>query len=1152
MYQKNTRKTGIPRLLYHKILLIMRLTTVILIVSFLQVSASSLAQKITLNKSNESIQSVFKAIKSQSGYNFFYTDNLLKGAKPINITVRDAELTDVLSLIFADQPFEYELKNKTVIVVKMENSHLKNAVKGSRFIDVSGVILDESGQPLPAAMVKVKGTNKGTATNEKGRFTLPDVIKGDVLVISYIGYKSQEVVVGDNSSITITLEVAESTLEEVSVVVGFGVQKKESMVASVSTIKGEQLKMPNRSLSNSLAGKVSGLIAVQRSGEPGYDNAEIWIRGVSSFAGGTNPLVLVDGVPRQMNDIEPDEIESFTLLKDAAATSVYGSEGANGVILITSKRGTIQKTSISYRGEASRLTPTRIPKFANSYDYLSLYNEALTNDGDPEMFSPSVLAKYRSGEDSDLYPSVNWWDALISDYTTNNRHTLNFRGGGERMRYFVSGAYFGESGLYKVNSDYNNNANLNRYNLRSNIDIDLTKSLLMKVDLSGQYLKVNRPYVTSDQVFTGIYGSPPHVIPVIYSDGSMSENAAGIASRNPYVDLVEKGYRKEWRSGIQSKVELTQKLDVLTQGLRVRGLVSFDANSLYNMSRSKTPDTYIAKQRDANGNLELQKSTNATPFGNPATSSSGDKNIYMETSVNYDRLFNKHQVSGMFLYYQKEKQLDNEALAFRKQAWVGRGTYTFDKRYSLEANFSITGSEQFAEGHRMGFFPAVGVAWNVSHEPFFPEEWQNAVSVLKLRASVGKTGNDLTGGARFLYRSTFGTGTGYNFGIGTTGSNNGVGSSIIEGRFEAPVLSWELELKRNFGIELTLLNGKINLQADYFDNERSNILLQRKTVSGVAGLRQAPWQNFGVVSNKGIDGNLNVTHKVGNFDLSLMGTFTFARNKILEYDEVPPPYPWMAVTNTRLNSVDGLIAERLFEASDFDISTDGNGKKVYKIKDGIATYSRHPNPLPGDIKYKDLNGDGKVDDNLDIVRDLAYPDVPEIIYGFGINLKHKGFYTNLFFQGATNVSFNLLTSGGGNGNRTLIPFYEGVNSSSVRQEIIDSRWTEANPSQNVLYPRVSIRNSANTTYNTSTATGSSWWVKDASFLRLKNLEFGYLFSGGILPKLKLNQARVYIMGQNVALWDKLKLQDPELMGKTGTGAQYPIPRIWSFGLDITL
>ncbi|HBL34130.1 MAG TPA: SusC/RagA family TonB-linked outer membrane protein [Porphyromonadaceae bacterium] len=1111
---------------------------VILMICCLQLftPGRSIAQPITIHQADKSVREIIRIIEKTSDMVFFYNNDDIDLNRKVSLNVNDQPIEKVLDLLFGNTQTTYKIDGRQVYIMKKQAKEERVVQQQKKAITVKGKVTDEKGESLPGATVIIVGSTKGVITDVDGVYSI-EVSPTDELEFTYIGMEPQKVKVNNNTTLNIILKEKVDELEEITVV-GFGRQKKESVVAAITTVKGEELRVPTRSLSTSLAGQFSGLISVQRSGEPGYDNAEFWIRGVSSFAGGTNPLVLVDGVPREMNDIEPDEIETFTLLKDASATSIYGSEGANGVVLITSKRGREQKPSISYRGEVGVLTPIRIPRFANSYDFLTLYNERLTNDGDAKYIDDVELEKYRTGEDPDLYPSVDWWGTLMAKHTSNTRHTLNFRGGGERMRYFVSGAYFAESGLFKQNNEYNNNAGLKRYNLRSNIDINVTPTTFLRVDLSGQYLTTNYPSSSTSGLLSNFVQVPPHVIPAVYSDGTLSRSSDTWVQ--PYNELMESGYRKEWRTGLQSKVELEQKLDFVTPGLKVKGAVSYDSNSIYYMTRSKTPAAYYAEGRLPNGNLIFNQITNETPFGTPTTSNSGNKNIYIEGSLNYDRAFDKHAVTGMLLYYQKDKQLHNNALAFRKQAWIGRATYAFDNRYLLEGSFGITGSEQFAKGYRYGIFPAVGLGWNITNEPFFPENWLNTLSSLKLRASVGKTGNDNTGGDRFLYKPSFNDDSGYSWGIGSTGTLNNVGG-IIEGRFESPSLSWEIEMKRNYGIDLMLFNGKADLQVDYFDNLRTNILMQRKTISGAAGFRQAPWQNFGKVSNKGVDAAFNVHQIIGDWRLSLKGNFTFARNKILEYDEIPQSYPWMAVTGTRLFGLKGLAVDRLYREDDFNILVDANGNKTYTLREGVVHSEMLPNPMPGDILYVDQNGDGVVDTNYDAVQDYVHPTVPEIMYGFGINATYKGIYVSLFFQGAGNTSLNL-----NNQPHLFQPFSEAIYNSSVRQEIIESRWTEANPSQDVFFPRISLKSKTNTN-----STLNSWFFRDASYLRLKTVELGYTIPEKIAAKVLMKQARIYVMGQNVALlYDKVKMFDPEL-GNSGAGARYPLTATWSAGLELT-
>lgn len=1129
-------------LFYGKVILIMKVLLIFILLTCVHATPKVVGQNINLNLESVSLEEALSEISKQSGRDLIYDSNLLKGSKRIDVKLQNATLANALREVLKNESFSYEVKQSAIILLPNRREASSHKKVKQDIVKVSGIVVDTLGEVITGASIVSKAnSNIGTSTDRNGRFIL-EVPINSTIAISSVGYLGQEVQVTREREYRIVLYTDEAGLEEI-VVVGFGQQKKESVVSSISTVQGERLRAPTRSLSNNLAGQIPGLIAVQRSGMPGYDDAEFWIRGTSSFAGGTSPLVLVDGIPRSLNNIDPDEIETFSLLKDAAATAVYGAEGANGVILITSKRGKVQKTEISYRGEYSYSTPTRVPNVASSFDYMRLYNEALRNDNQLPMFSDELLDLYRTNADPDLYPNSNWYDILLRDHTYNTRHNLNFRGGGDRMRFFVNAGFFDESGLFISSKDYDNNSNFNRYNLRSNIDMDVTPSTTLRVDLAGQYSKVNTPYNDQTNLFERFSRIPPHLFPAVYSDGTLAAHPSQDNNKvNPYNQLTEYGYRKEWRSSIQSRIDLEQKLSFLTPGLKARGTVSYDAYSEFRMYRHKVPETFVATGRDDEGQLVFSRKTNKTAIGEPIESNSADKKIYLEASLNYDRIFeDRHDLSVMVLTYQKERQLHNQALSYRKQAYVGRLTYSYNSIYSMEANFGLTGSEQFAPGYRFGFFPAVGIAYNLTNEDFFPESWKYYLTNVKLRASMGRTGNDDTGSDsnRFIYRGLFGNRGSYPIGIGTSGSTNSL-DGLTETRFEAPMIGWEIENKQNYGIDLSLFNHKLQVTADYFNNNRYNILLQRRTIVNVAGFMSSPWQNYGKVSNKGMDGSVVYNQQFGpKFSASFRGNFTFARNKITEYDEVQQLHPWMELTGKRLNGVNNVyIAERLFTEDDFDIYTDANGKIAYQLKQGIAPSEQMANPQPGDIKYKDLNGDGIVN-SFDRVQDAAMPTVPEIIYGFGASFKYSGAFLSLFFQGASNVSANL-----NNQANAFMPFHWGVLESNVRTEVLDSRWTPENPSQDVFFPRLQTANMSNTN------TVSTWWVKDASFVRLKNVEFGYNFDLKKRKIAKLSSLRVYVMGQNVALWDKLKMYDPEL-GNSAGGTKYPLPSIWTGGLELT-
>lgn len=1117
----------------------------LLFLSFVCISSALLANDLayaqqthfTFSMNGVKLQSVFDRIEKESEFVFFYSDKVINPKEIVSVSANNETVNQILDKLLQGYGVDYSINNRQITLTKKTSAPVQQSNKGRT---VQGIVKDELGTPVIGATVMVKGTTIGVVTDVDGLYSIKVPSDEAVLRVSFVGFVTQEVEVGGRSTIAITLKEDAKMLEDV-VVIGYGQQKKSGVVSSVATVTANEIKAPVRNLTNNLAGQLSGIIAIQRNGEPGNDNAEFWIRGTSSFAGGTNPLVLVDGAPRAMADIEPDEIETFTVLKDAAATAVYGAEGANGVILITSKRGKAEKPRISFRGEVGMATPTRLPELLGSVDHMRLFNEGRVNDGMAPQYEEELIAKYASGEDPDLYPNTNWFD-LLKDHTFNQRYTINVRGGSNKARYFVSGAYYHETGIFKDNKmeDYDSNIGLTRYNLRSNVDIDISKTTLLSIDLSGQYVQMNQPGTDSNTIFSKISLSAPHLIPMYYSDGTVSSPTNPTSNiTNPYNLLTHSGYQKSWRTNIQSNIKLQQKLDFITKGLSWMGRLSFDSNSLYNMKRTKSVSTYHADTRDENGNLvfeQIFKGTDA--LTDPAESNSGNKQIYIETQLNYNRLFaDKHQVTGMLLYMQKEQQSHNEALAFRKQSFVGRASYSFNERYFVEGSFGYTGSETFAKDHRFGFFPAVGVAYLLTNEPFIPSSFTDVVNKIKLRASVGRTGNDNTGGARFLYRELLKTDAGgYNIGIGPNGALNGLGG-ITENRFAAPNLGWEIENKRNVGIDIGLFKNKIDLQIDYFDNVRTDILLQRKTLPSLSGFQSSPWENFGKVSNKGVDASLIMTEQFGDVRLTFRGNLTFARNKILEYDEIPQKYDWMNMTGSRLNSWNLYIAEGLYTFDDFNVTVNDKGIKEYELKPGLPK-STLSEVAPGDIKLKDLNGDGVID-AFDQTRYAADPKVPELIYGFGLNVDYKGLYASVFFQGAGNTSTVL-----GSENPTgFHPFAWGDRTSGVRVQALD-RWTEDNPNQNVMFPRTHSKS------NFNNRAPSTWWLRDASFLRLKNIEVGYNVAKKYLQTLRIQGARIYLMGYNLAVWDNIKLWDPEMGGKN-SGMSYPLSRTFTLGLELT-
>lgn len=1120
---------------------IMKLVTILIFVFQLGVFANGNAQQVNINVKNAPLKEVFAELSKQTNYRFLYNEESVQKADRVTFQLKNVDIRTALAKALERVNLTFNMHGETITIVN--RTAADNTIRRVD-IEVRGSVKDSTTlETLSGVSISVKGKpSTGTSTDVNGKYilTVPD---GSTLVYSFVGYLKKEVVVSGRNIIDVVLKADNSTLNEVQVV-AFGKQKKESVVSSISSVSGETLQFGGRNLTNNLQGQVAGIISFQRSGEPGYDNSTFWIRGISTYNGAQNPLILVDGVPRSFADIDPNEISSFSVLKDAAATSVYGAEGANGVILVTTKRGRVQKTEITYRGEYSTLTPLRMPEFVGSAEYLSTYNEALVNEGKTPIFDAALIDKYRSGIDPDLYPDNYWLKTLLRDNTYNTRHNLSFRGGTDKARYFVSGAFYKESGLFENNAlaQYSSNIGLKRYNLRSNVDLDVSPTTLLRVDISGQYLETNYPGTATADIFNRATTAPPYLYPAIYSDGKIADHPRSSANRsNPFNNLNNSGYTNEYRTNIQTKVDIDQKLDVLAKGLSVRATASYDYYGTYVIPNGKSINSYYATGRDINGNLiytQIKSGTDQLTGG--TTTFNSTKNIYIEGALNYSRIFGtKHDVTGMALVYQKESQISSDRLPFRKLAYVGRATYSYDRRYSIDVNMGISGSETFAKGNRYGYFPAVGVAWNVTNENYYPESLKKIVSSFKLRASYGLTGNDQYGSGRFLYRGGYTTATGASLGYNAGATQNSFGG-YTEDRFSAPGLSWETEKKRNYGADLGLFGNKVNLVVDYFDNYRYDILVQRQTVSGAAGFNQSPFQNFGKVTNKGIESSLSYQHKIGsNSVLGLRANFTYAHNKVLELDEVTPLYPWMATTGNKLNFNNVFIADRLFEDGDFNITTNPDGSKSYALKTGVPTQTYFGTVLPGDLKYKDLNNDGVIN-QFDQTKYEGKPNTPEINYGFGASYEYKGFSLSVFFTGVANTTTIL----GQSNPQGFFPFQFGVDESSVRTMARD-RWTMVNPSQNVLYPRI------RTGVNANNQASSTWWARDAGFLRLKTAELGYRLPKQWLDKVKISNAKLYVQGYNLFTWDSIKYWDPE-QGNLNSGVTYPQSRSFTFGLELSL
>lgn len=983
--------------------------------------------------------------------------------------------------------------------------------------------MDNSGELLIGVNVLEVGTTNGTITDINGTYIIVSKTDKPKLKFTYIGFDEQEVSVGSSGILDITLNESVESLDEV-VVVGFGTQKKASVIGSITNIEPTELqRVPSRSLSNNLAGAIPGVIAVQRSGDPWHNNAEFWIRGISTFAGNKYPLVLVDGVERSLNDMDPEEIESFSVLKDASASAVYGVRGANGVIMITTKRGEIGKPKVNVGFEYANTSPVQLPKYVGSVKYLELMNEVYTDAGKPPMVSDEILELYRNQSDPELYPDINWWKVIAKNHATNMRTTANISGGTEKLRYALTLSYFDEDGIIKRDKkqEWNSELRVKRYTVRSNVDVNLTPTTLFRINIGGFLQTRNAP--PGDETNFGLFYQasriPPHVHPPIYSTGEIPR----INFReNPWAWATQRGYERLNRNKIESLTSLEQDLKFITPGLKAKVTFSFDKFSGNSVKRAKNPDYYNpASGRDENGNLILTILSHGQEFlGHEKGSLWGDQSIYLETMISYNRLFKSvHDIGAMFLYNQRD--FDNgSTLPFRNQGMAGRLSYTYDRRYIAEFNFGYNGSENFAKGKRFGFFPAVALGWIATQEKFM-EPYLGVLSNMKIRGSWGQVGNSDIQGRRFAYLSTIEASGEYWWGT----ENNIYRLGRTEGEVGVPDLTWETVTKMNLGIDLELFN-QLSLTFDVFKEKRKDIFMQRRNIPGSAGFNRPIWANFGKVDNQGFEASLNYNKRITpDLDVTLVGNYTYAHNKIKEIDEpLSIQGTYRSELNKPVGQIFGLIAERLFTEDDFD--DEGH------LKSDIPVQKFSSVVRPGDIKYKDMNGDGEIN-ALDRTA-VGGTRTPEVVYGFGSTVRYKEFDFGVFFQGTGNL-WQML------GGENWLPGTALGATGNIFTNI-DNRWTKDNPSSDVFWPRLSYGANANNEQ------ASTWWLKRMNFLRLKNIEIGYSLPKAITKNTFISKCRFFVRGSNLLTFSSFKMWDPEL--QTTDGLKYPITKSFSLGLTI--
>lgn len=1016
---------------------------------------------------------------------------------------------------------------------------------------IKGKIVDEKGAPLPGVTITVVGTTRGVITDIDGSYTI-EASPNDKLVFSFIGMESQIVDVGNQTNINITMTEKRELLDDVTVV-AFARQKKESVLASIETVKPEELRIPASNLTTALAGRMSGVISYQRSGEPGQDNAEFFIRGVTTFGYKKDPLILIDGIELTANDLarlHPDDIAAFSIMKDATATALYGARGANGVILVTTKEGREGKAKVSVRFENSLSQPTKNIELADPITYMQLHNEAVRTR-DPLGFLPYSQRKIDNtiaGRNPMVYPQTDWQSELLKDYTMNQRINLNMSGGGQIARYYIAGGFTQDNGILKVNSnnDFSNNIDLKRFLIRSNININVTKLTEAVVRVHGTFDDYTGPIHGGTEMYKAIMRTNPVLFPAVYAPDKKLQNSKntlygnyGNANYiNPYAELV-KGYKESSTSMMLAQFELKQDLNFITDGLRARLLGNTTRNAYFDVVRSSVPFYYTVQSYDQRTDEYQLRVLNSNTGRNSLDYVEGLKSVYSsfysEAAVDYDRTFNeKHGVSGLLVGIMRQALSGNEgslqaSLPSRNLGLSGRFTYSYDSRYFLEYNFGYNGTERFARKERFGFFPSAGVAWFISNESFF-KSMERHISKLKLKATYGLVGNDQIGSAqdRFFYLSNVNIndgGRGYTW--GTDRMYNVPGVSIS--RYANDLITWESARKGNLGIELGLWD-KIEINADLFSEYRTNILMDRLAFS-TFGLQASTKANVGEASSRGIDVSVDYQENFKNgMWITARGNFTYAVGVFEKVEE--PDYtstPWLSAVGRPISQQWGYIAERLF-VDDWEVLNSPAQQFGGNIVRG------------GDIKYRDINGDDQIT-ALDMVP-IGYPTTPEIIYGFGVSSGFKKVDVSVFFQGSARSSFWIdayATAPFINYSWSGDPFANYLKNNALLKAYADSHWSEANRDIYALWPRLSDAPVPNNTQR------NTWFMQNGNFLRLKSAEIGYSLPQTLYKRIGLEYARLYLSGTNLLTFSKFKLWDPE-MGGNGLG--YPVQRVVNIGIQV--
>ena len=1021
---------------------------------------------------------------------------------------------------------------------------------------ITGTVLDDQGEPIiGATIVILNGSNQGTITDLDGRFKV-NVKPGTKLQISYVGYDTQTVVAKNGMKITLKSNTVD--MEGVEVV-AYGVQKKVTVTGAISSVKSEDLVRTSvSSVNNVLAGQLSGVTTVQDSGEPGADAAKIYVRGQGTWAD-SSPLIQVDGVEREMWDIDPNDIESITVLKDASATAVFGVRGANGVVLITTKRGKEGKAKINISTTFTALTPTKMIDLANSYEYATYHNQMSLNDGKSPEFSEAVLEKFRTGSDPIRFPSINWADYIMKDVTLQQQHNINISGGNNKVKYFISAGMYTQDGIFKEwGRSWNYGYEYQRFNYRANLDINATKTTQISASISGKVDDKDTPRTGqgASGMIKAIYYATPFCSPgfvddmfVVNSVEPTDNRSSDPTNKLPFVGshpmtyyAYQPGGYHNSNSKISIDLALNQKLDFLTQGLSFKLKGAY--NTSYNILTTTTASVatyYPVLLEDGETIIYRKTGDNVDPSYKTEQNGKG-RNWYMESSFNYNRTFGEHTVSGLLLYNQSKEYYPStySDLARTYVGIAGRATYDFKSRYMAEFNIGYNGSENFAPGKRFGVFPSGSVGWVVSEEKFF-EPLKKVVTFVKLRASCGLVGNDKIGGKRYMYlsdpynvnqaalleRAGKDSGAfGYNFGV----ENGTVSKGAVEADKNNPDVSWEKAFKQDYGIDMNFLDDRLHATFDYYREHRKDILLQNQTTPTFLGIT-LPYSNLGEVKSWGWELTLNWNDKIGeNFRYWAKMNLSYNQNKIIERYEAPLANEYSMLKNNRIGS------RSLYKFWKFYYE---GCEEDYKKEFG----TEFPNQLvsnikPGDCVYVDLDKNGKIDAD-DKIRGLGYTDDPEYICGLTLGFQYMGWSFNTQLTGAWNVSRVV-------GSLFREPFASAASDSATDGGLVryhlDHTWTPSNPSQDADYPRATCENAAQNYVD------CSLYEKDAKYLRLKTIQLSYDFKAPFMKKIGMTQLQLSLSAYNLLTFTPYIWGDPE--ARASGSPSYPLQRTYTAGLRV--